>query len=104
MLGGLSAAANRQLNELARKWEKSDLGRLRTVSLRPGARLIREWDGETHEVLVVDDGFQWRGQIWASLSAIERDDRHALVRSAVLRSSRGRSRRIKEARKSRAQH
>ncbi len=74
LLGGLSAATKRQLDELARTMaEKSDLGRLRTISLRPGARLIREWDGETHEVLVVDDGFQWRGQIWASLSAIARE-------------------------------
>lgn len=35
---------------------KADLAKARTVSLRPGARLIREWYGETHEVLVVEDG------------------------------------------------
>ena len=63
VLGGLSAATKRQLDELARTMAaKSDLAKARKVSLRPGARLIREWDGETHEVLVVDDGFQWRGQ------------------------------------------
>ncbi len=45
----------------------------RHMSLRPGARLIREWNGETHEVLVTEEGFQWRGQKWRSLSAIARE-------------------------------
>jgi hypothetical protein len=29
--------------------------------------------GETHEVLVVDDGYVWRGKTWASLSIIARE-------------------------------
>ena len=52
---------------------KSDLGKARRVSLRAGARIIRAWGGEMHEVLVVQDGFMWRGQTWASLSAIARE-------------------------------
>lgn len=73
-LGGLSATTRRQLVELARTMEaKADLAKARTVSLRPGARLIREWNGETHEVRVVEDGFQWRGKTWRSLSAIARE-------------------------------
>jgi len=74
VLGGLSAATKRQLAELARTMAaKSDLSRARKVSLKPGARLIREWNGETHEVLVVEDGFQWRGTTWRSLSVIARE-------------------------------
>ncbi len=74
VLGGLGATAKRQLAELAQTMAaKSDLANARTVSLRPGARLLREWRGETHEVLVVEDGFQWRGRTWASLSAIARE-------------------------------
>ncbi len=62
VLGGLSAATKRQLDELARTMAtKSDLAKARKVSLKPGARLVRAWGGETHEVLVVEDGFQWRG-------------------------------------------
>ncbi len=73
-LGGLSAATRRQLDDLARTMEaKTDLAEARTVSLRPGARLIREWNGETHEVLVVEDGFRWRGKTWRSLSVIARE-------------------------------
>lgn len=73
-LGGLTATTKRQLGDLAQTMEaKADLAKARTVSLRPGARLIREWNGETHEVLVVDDGFRWRGKTWRSLSVIARE-------------------------------
>ncbi|PPD31317.1 MAG: hypothetical protein CTY20_00840 [Hyphomicrobium sp.] len=74
VLGGLSAATKRQLDELARTMAtKSDLTKARKVTLKPGARLVRAWGGETHEVLVVEDGFQWRGATWRSLSVIARE-------------------------------
>ena len=40
--------------------------------LRPGARLLREWQSETHEVLVITGGFQYRGKVFKSLSQIAR--------------------------------
>ena len=43
------------------------------MSLKPGARLVRAWGGEIHEILVVEDGFLWRGKTWSSLSAIARE-------------------------------
>ena len=74
VLGGLSAVTKHQLAELARTMTtKSDLAKARKVTLKPGARIIREWNGATHEVLVVEDGFQWRGQTWNSLSVIARE-------------------------------
>ena len=74
VLGGLSAATKRQLDELARTMAtKSDLTKARKVTLKPGARLVRAWGGETHEVLVVEDGFLWRGRTWRSLSVIARE-------------------------------
>jgi hypothetical protein len=74
VLCGLSATTKRQLAELARTIEaKSDLARARKVSLKPGARLLRAWGGETHEVVVVEDGFLWRGKTWGSLSVIARE-------------------------------
>jgi hypothetical protein len=45
----------------------------RTITLRPGSRLIRAWGGETHEVLVTEGGFVWRSKTWASLSIIARE-------------------------------
>jgi hypothetical protein len=72
--GGLSAAMKRRLAELAKTMdEKGDLAKARVVRLKPGAKLVREWRGETHDVLVLEDGFQWRGQRWRSLSAIARE-------------------------------
>jgi DUF2924 family protein len=44
----------------------------RRSRLGKGSKLFREWHGETHEVLVVDKGFTWRGQTYSSLSAIAR--------------------------------
>ena len=38
--------------------------------LPAGTRLIREWQGIHHEVIVLPDGFLWQGQIHASLSVI----------------------------------
>jgi hypothetical protein len=37
-----------------------------------GTRLIREWQGVEHTVTVRDDGFEWQGRPYRSLSAIAR--------------------------------
>ena len=41
--------------------------------LAPGTRLVREWNGKTHHVDVVDSGFVWNGASHRSLSAIARE-------------------------------
>jgi hypothetical protein len=72
--GGLNSATRRRLDELARALvTKSDLAQKRTTLLKPGARLLREWAGESHEVLVTEKGFIWRGKTWKSLSVIARE-------------------------------
>ena len=38
--------------------------------LKPGARLVRDWHGEAHIVLVLADGFAYRGQHYRSLTQI----------------------------------
>ena len=38
----------------------------------PGTLLIREWDGERHEVTVREDCFEYRGMPYRSLSAVAR--------------------------------
>ena len=47
-------------------------GNRKSTKLKPGGRLLREWNGTTHVVDVVDDGFQWQGEHYRSLSAIAR--------------------------------
>ncbi len=44
----------------------------RRPELKPGTRLVRGWQGQTYEVLVLDDGFSWQGTHYRSLSALAR--------------------------------
>ncbi len=72
--GGLGAATKRRLADLAKTVERNgDVTRNRVARLKPGAKLIREWQGEIHTVIVLEDGFEWRGTQWRSLSAIARE-------------------------------
>ena len=41
-----------------------------TISLKPGARLIREWQGTSHQVIVLDKGFEYQDTRYRSLSKI----------------------------------
>ena len=43
------------------------------ISLKPGTRLVREWRGETHVVLIQVDGVEWRGRRYASLSIVAKE-------------------------------
>jgi hypothetical protein len=38
--------------------------------LKPGARLVREWRGRTHIVIVLDGGFEFEGRPYRSLTQI----------------------------------
>jgi hypothetical protein len=71
--GGLKPATVRRLKQLA---DKSRVGPVApppaAASLRAGMRLMREWNGETHLVEVVEKGFTWRGKSYPSLSAVAR--------------------------------
>jgi hypothetical protein len=39
-------------------------------SLKPGARLVRAWHGRTHTVTVTEDGFEYAGTSYPSLTKI----------------------------------
>jgi hypothetical protein len=70
-LGGLGAATKRSLAALTRTLERNgDVTRDRVVQLKPGAKLVREWHGKTHMVLVLEEGFEWRAKRWRSLTEI----------------------------------
>ncbi len=69
--GGLTAAQKRKLAGIAEELRKNgDLSAGPAIRLKPGLRLVREWRGETHDVLVLEDGFEWNGRRCHSLSAI----------------------------------
>jgi hypothetical protein len=73
VLGGLKPELQRRLRHIA---EQVGQGEEPTIGaaprLKPGTRLLREWQGRTHEVLVSDDGFVWQQARYRSLSHIAR--------------------------------
>lgn len=48
----------------------SDTGRVQSPALKPGGRFLREWNGTTHVVEVVEGGYLWNGHRHRSLSVI----------------------------------
>ena len=71
--GGLSKATQRRLRTLAKTF--AQIGRVAPSSgprLRPGARLVRQWRGETYVVTVTETGFEYAGEVYGSLSGIAR--------------------------------
>ena len=79
--GGLSSALRARLEAAAiRGAGGSRTGPSRPVRknvrfrYKPGTRLLREWQGRTHEVIVVEDGdFLYAGARFRSLSKIARE-------------------------------
>lgn len=66
--GGLPAALRQRIARLG------DPGaRPATPQLKGGGRYLREWNGTTHVVDVVDGGLLWQGRTWRSLSVIARE-------------------------------
>src|SRR5205823_9384167 len=72
-LGGLRPEPQRQLRQIAMELKHTGTAAKRfRPQLKPGTRLMREWQGRTYEVVVLDDGFSWQGTQYRSLSAIAR--------------------------------
>jgi hypothetical protein len=40
------------------------------IALRPGALLVREWQGKLERVMILEEGFAWNGKSFGSLSQI----------------------------------
>jgi hypothetical protein len=71
--GGLSTATARKLEQAAAGPPSRGAAKpTPSVSLRPGTRLVREWQGVTHTVLIHANGIEWRGQRYRSLSVVAR--------------------------------
>jgi hypothetical protein len=66
--GGLDQATVRILERVA-AGDESVLAADRRPRLKPGAVLVREWQGTLHHIMVLKEGYSWSGQTFASLSA-----------------------------------
>ncbi len=72
-LSGLSKSLLRKLEGPNIGSEPSNAKKLPPpIFLKAGTRLIREWRGVTHTVLVHADGFEWNGRRYRSLTLIAR--------------------------------
>jgi hypothetical protein len=72
--GGLSHTARRRLREIAVSLKGDGPSQEKSDSApQNGARLIRLWRGETHEVISTGSGYEYRGQTYSSLSRIARE-------------------------------
>jgi hypothetical protein len=58
--GGGTLGASRRMDAFGRRGTK----------LKPGTILMREWNAQTHRVMVVDEGFAWNGKTYDSLSKV----------------------------------
>ena len=64
--GGLGPRLEKRLLAMA----AGEAPRPAAPKLRPGAQLLRTWNGVTHRVDVVEEGYRYRDETYASLSAI----------------------------------
>lgn len=72
--GGLSKSMLRRLTKGAHRSRAGESrGSAAAIVTKPGTRLVREWCGVTHSVLVLADGVEWRGQRYRSLSVVARE-------------------------------
>lgn len=72
-LGGVPKAVLRKLEQgQASKLGGTGRSGSAPLTIKPGTRLVREWRGVTHSVLVQADHVEWNGQRYRSLSEVAR--------------------------------
>jgi hypothetical protein len=71
--GGLPAATKRELTRIAKQLKAGkSIPSDTATSLRPGTRLVREWRGKVHQVLVLDGAYLFEERRYSSLTRIAR--------------------------------
>jgi hypothetical protein len=72
--GGLKPSTRSQLRRIAIELEKSTASPEFKVrrKLKSGTRILREWHGQTHEVIVTESGYEYGGAGYRSLSEVAR--------------------------------
>ena len=71
--GGLRKATRRRLEKVAADVAAGKPIQKPGPRIKPGTRLLREWQGVLHEVTVREDGIEYRDRTWPSLSAVARE-------------------------------
>ena len=73
VFGGLDPATRRRLAQAANELAAGREPVAPRESIKPGTRLLREWQGVMHEVIVLESSVRYRGELWPSLSAVARE-------------------------------
>ena len=68
--GGESLTLQRRLRTLSAEFEKGASGCDSRIELKTGTTLVRQWRGRAHTVLVRENGFEYEGQHYRSLTVI----------------------------------
>ena len=71
--GGLAPALRAELERLGASTERTAAVVLPMARIKPGTRLVRDWGGGSHHVVVEADGFRYRDRRYGSLSQIARE-------------------------------
>ncbi|WP_109355468.1 DUF2924 domain-containing protein [Sphingorhabdus sp. EL138] len=72
--GRLSGVTKREIARLQNRIERTGKADpAHGISLKNGTRLVRSWNDKSYHVLVCDDGFEFEGRRYASLSHIARE-------------------------------
>jgi hypothetical protein len=71
--GSLSSRSRMRLSELAKAYrDNCNLTLRQTPTIKPGTRLVRQWQSETYVVHVEERGYEYKGSHYSSLSEIAR--------------------------------
>ncbi|MFL0357592.1 DUF2924 domain-containing protein [Erythrobacter sp. GH1-10] len=70
--GKLKVSVRRELERLAKDREGASAGKPASPRVSPGTRLVREWNGQTILVEVLEHGLRYDGKDWNSLTEIAR--------------------------------
>jgi len=73
LYGGLDKKTRRLLDKAAANLAAGKPVVSKAPKIKPGTRLLREWHGTMHEVIVLEVGVQFRDEIWPSLTAVARE-------------------------------
>lgn len=68
--GSARTGTRRRVRQLLDKHVQNASGM--PLRIKPGTRLIREWVGQLHNVIVAERGYEYQGRLYGSLSEIAR--------------------------------
>lgn len=72
--GKLSTSTSREIDRVTKQFLRNGrIGTKSQITLKVGTRLIRSWGDKNHQVLVCDNGFEYEGRRYGSLSQIAED-------------------------------